>query len=318
MGQPARVRGPACGLELRPAGGRAQNSPGAVSEHSRIGIRDTVHSGQRELPPGEVGRTGSAYGLLVDRELVDRGGISCAGFSCMWSGGTAGYSRRIQTSNAQCKNMLASNGEITAGGVRSCAQRVQDPDRRLQRRRPARLLRARVVRLSRLHVPPQAGTQPVRDLLPELPPGRLWSGGHADARELRRWPLHRRNDKTLTDPAHMLNPVLQGQINYTDVFTRRRCIRPSATSTTSSYGGPCGTTSDCAAAPPPRAGSSPSSPDDSLTCSLTGVSACALPAGRWEPGEPRGSRRDLRAPGAETPPRRLASTCWCGAGSGRR
>jgi len=186
VGQPARVRGPACGLELRPAGGRAQNSPGAVSEHSRIGIRDTVHSGQRELPPGEVGRTGSAYGLLVDRELVDRelvdrGGISCAGFSCMWSGGTAGYSRRIQTSNAQCKNMLASNGEITAGGVRSCAQRVQDPDRRLQRRRPARLLRARVVRLSRLHVPPQAGTQPVRDLLPELPPGRLWSGGHADA-----------------------------------------------------------------------------------------------------------------------------------------
>ncbi|MDQ5833759.1 MAG: RNA-directed DNA polymerase [Actinomycetota bacterium] len=33
-------------------------------------------------------------------------------------------------------------------------------------------------------------------------------------RELRRWRLHRRSDKTLTDLAHMLNPVLQGQINY--------------------------------------------------------------------------------------------------------
>jgi len=33
-------------------------------------------------------------------------------------------------------------------------------------------------------------------------------------RELRRWRLHRRSDKTLTDLARMLNPVLQGQINY--------------------------------------------------------------------------------------------------------
>ena len=33
-------------------------------------------------------------------------------------------------------------------------------------------------------------------------------------RELRRWRLHRRSDKTLTDLAHILNPVLQGQINY--------------------------------------------------------------------------------------------------------
>ncbi len=33
-------------------------------------------------------------------------------------------------------------------------------------------------------------------------------------RELRRWRLHRRSDKTLTDLAHMLNPVLRGQINY--------------------------------------------------------------------------------------------------------
>jgi hypothetical protein len=32
-------------------------------------------------------------------------------------------------------------------------------------------------------------------------------------RELRRWRLHRRSDKTLTDLAHMFNPVLQGQIN---------------------------------------------------------------------------------------------------------
>ena len=29
---------------------------------------------------------------------------------------------------------------------------------------------------------------------------------------------------------------------------------------------------------------------------------CALTAGRWEPGELRGSRRVLRAPGGETPP----------------
>jgi RNA-directed DNA polymerase len=33
-------------------------------------------------------------------------------------------------------------------------------------------------------------------------------------RELRRWRLHRRSDKTLTDLAGMLNPVIQGQINY--------------------------------------------------------------------------------------------------------
>jgi RNA-directed DNA polymerase len=33
-------------------------------------------------------------------------------------------------------------------------------------------------------------------------------------REIRRWGLHRRSDKTLTDLARMLNPVLQGWINY--------------------------------------------------------------------------------------------------------
>ncbi len=33
-------------------------------------------------------------------------------------------------------------------------------------------------------------------------------------REMRRWGLHRRSDKTLTDLARMFNPVLQGWINY--------------------------------------------------------------------------------------------------------
>src|SRR3954451_24362027 len=43
------------------------------------------------------------------------------------------------------------------------------------------------------------------------------------------------------------------------------------------------------------------SPDASPAGSPTGVSACALTAGRWEPGELRGSRRVLRAPEGETP-----------------
>src|SRR5262249_57338364 len=79
-------------------------------------------------------------------------------------------------------------------------------------------------------------------------------------------------------------------------------IRSSATLTTPSSGGPCGNTNACAAVPPERAGSSLTSPDGSPACSRTGASACALTAGRWEPGEPRGSRRVLRAPGGETPP----------------
>ena len=33
-------------------------------------------------------------------------------------------------------------------------------------------------------------------------------------REMRRWALHRRSDKTLTDLARMFNPVIQGWINY--------------------------------------------------------------------------------------------------------
>ena len=51
-----------------------------------------------------------------------------------------------------------------------------------------------------------------------------------------------------------------------------------------------------------HAGSSLTSPDASPVCSRTGGLACALTAGRWEPGESRGSRRDLRAPGGEIPP----------------
>ena len=51
-----------------------------------------------------------------------------------------------------------------------------------------------------------------------------------------------------------------------------------------------------------RAGFSLTSPDASPTCSRTGGWACAPTAGRWEPGELRGSRRVLRAPGGQTPP----------------
>jgi len=61
-------------------------------------------------------------------------------------------------------------------------------------------------------------------------------------------------------------------------------------------------TNDCAAAPLGRAGSSPRSTNASPACSLTGGSARAQTAGRWEPDDGRLSRPVLRAPGGATPP----------------
>jgi hypothetical protein len=73
-------------------------------------------------------------------------------------------------------------------------------------------------------------------------------------------------------------------------------------STTTSFVGPCGSTSGCAAIPPRHAESWPPSTDASRACSPTGGSARAPTAGRWEPDDGRLSRPVLRAPGGATPP----------------
>ncbi|MDQ3688740.1 MAG: hypothetical protein M3406_01630 [Chloroflexota bacterium] len=124
---------------------------------------------------------------------------------------------------------------------------------------------------------------------------------------MRRWRLHLRSDKALTDLARIFNVVLQGWINYYGRFykpmldpvfrhldeilvrwamkkykrLRRRHSRARRF------------IADVARRSP--------------ACSRTGVLACAPTAGRWEPGEPRGSRRVLRAPGVRLP-RRLTSS----------
>ena len=46
-------------------------------------------------------------------------------------------------------------------------------------------------------------------------------------REIRRWRLHLRPDKTLTDLARMFNPIIQGWINYYGRFYRSVLIRSS-------------------------------------------------------------------------------------------
>jgi group II intron reverse transcriptase/maturase len=76
----------------------------------------------------------------------------------------------------------------------------------------------------------------------------------------------------------------------------------SGGSTTTSFVGPCGSTSGCAAIPPRHADSWPPSTDASRACSPTGGSARAPTAGRWEPDDGRLSRPVLRAPGGATPP----------------
>ena len=49
-------------------------------------------------------------------------------------------------------------------------------------------------------------------------------------RTVRQWHLHRRTDKTLTDLAHMFNPIMRGWLHYSGSITRRRCTRFSTTS----------------------------------------------------------------------------------------
>ena len=65
-----------------------------------------------------------------------------------------------------------------------------------------------------VHVPPAAVEEPVREALPELLSGGLERREDAMRREMRRWRLHLRPDKTLADLARMFNIVLQGWINY--------------------------------------------------------------------------------------------------------
>ena len=120
-------------------------------------------------------------------------------------------------------------------------------------------------------------------------------------REMRSWRVARRSDKTLTDLALMFNRQLQGWINYFGRFYKsmlypvfrhfndmlvRWAMRKYKRLRRHKAG---------------RAGSSLTSQDASPACSRTGAGACAPTAGRWEPGELRGSRRVLRAPEGETP-----------------
>ena len=121
-------------------------------------------------------------------------------------------------------------------------------------------------------------------------------------REIRRWRLHLRPDKTLTDLARIFNPIIQGWINYYGRFYRSVLVKVLRRINAYLVRWAMRSTSDCAATPPRRAGSWPTSSDASPACSLTGGSACAPTAGRWEPGESRGSRRVLREPGGATPP----------------
>ena len=110
-------------------------------------------------------------------------------------------------------------------------------------------------------------------------------------REMRRWRVARRSDKSLTDLALMFNLQLQGWINYYGRFYKsmlypvfrhfndtlvRWAMRKYKRLRRHKTG---------------RAGSSLTSPDASRACSRTGAGGCALTAGRWEPGERRRSRR---------------------------
>ena len=64
--------------------------------------------------------------------------------------------------------------------------------------------------------------------LRQLPPGgRRRRAQDAMRRVIRRWRLHRRSDKTLTDLALMFNAEVQGWINYYGRFYRSSCIRSS-------------------------------------------------------------------------------------------
>ena len=107
----------------------------------------------------------------------------------------------------------------------------QDPHRVLQGRRPARLIRAHVVRFPGVHVPPAAVEEQVRAAVRQLLSGGVGEAKKRMRREMRRWRLHLRPDKTLTDLARMFNRRLQGWINYYGRFYKSVLIRSSATST---------------------------------------------------------------------------------------
>jgi RNA-directed DNA polymerase len=89
-------------------------------------------------------------------------------------------------------------------------------------------------------------------------------------REIRRWRLHLRSDKTLTDLAPMFNTVIRGGATTTGGSTSPRCIPASGTATSSLLVGPCGNTSGCATTAGEPDGSWPTSPDANRPCSRIG------------------------------------------------
>jgi hypothetical protein len=118
--------------------------------------------------------------------------------------------------------------------------------------------------------------------------GGVWpglsTGRAADRREAQRCSCR---------PAPRMSPVFRLEPRtprFSDASTRISCVGPNAS------------TSGCGATPPRRAGSWSTCSSVSPDSSPIGDSARAPTAGRWEPGESRGSRRVLREPGGATPP----------------
>ena len=89
-------------------------------------------------------------------------------------------------------------------------------------------------------------------------------------REVRRWRLHLRPDKTLTDLARIFHPIIQGRINYYGRFYRsvlKKALRRIKAYLVRWAQCKCKTT---APHPPRRAGSWSTSSNANPTCSPTG------------------------------------------------
>lgn len=190
---------------------------------------------------------------------------------------------------------------FTAGGVRPRAQRAEDPHRVLQGRRPARRSRANVVRFPRVHVPPatveEEARRPVRTSSRQ--PATTRASGCGSKSAAGACTCVRTRPSATWRGSSIL---IQGWINYYGRFYRSVLI--DVLSRINAY---LVRSAHCKYKRLRRYPVKARRFLVDVFLRQPGLfahcdSARAPTAGRWEPGESRGSRRLLRSRGVQLPP----------------
>jgi hypothetical protein len=95
----------------------------------------------------------------------------------------------------------------------------------LQGRQPARLARAHVSHLPRVHLPRPRGTHQGRKELTNFLPAISKDALKQISGEVRRWRLHRRTRHSLAELARQIKPIVRGWMQYYGRSTAPHCVR---------------------------------------------------------------------------------------------